>query len=51
MGTIGIVIGVVVIGLIIWGITDAINDDFNDNDDFDSGTGGYSAMLLVDADR
>ncbi|WP_329380900.1 DUF4190 domain-containing protein [Streptomyces sp. NBC_01716] len=49
MGTIGIVIGVVVIGLIIWGITDAINED--NNDDFDSGTGGYSAMVLVDAGR
>ncbi|QHY98479.1 hypothetical protein SSPS47_25550 [Streptomyces sp. S4.7] len=50
MGTIGIVIGAVVIGLIVWGITDAINDDNNDYD-YDSGTDGYSAMLLVDSDR
>ncbi|MEV8410324.1 DUF4190 domain-containing protein [Streptomyces niveus] len=50
MGTIGIVVGAVVIGLLIWGITDAINNDNNDFD-YDSGTDGYSAMLLVEADR
>ncbi|MET4926365.1 DUF4190 domain-containing protein [Streptomyces sp. PSRA5] len=50
MGTIGIVIGAVAIGLLVWGITDAINDDNNDYD-YDSGTDDYSAVLLVDANH
>lgn len=50
MGSIGIAIGALFLGLVIWGITDAINDDNNDFD-YDSGTDGYSAMLVVDEAR
>ncbi|MER7663381.1 MULTISPECIES: DUF4190 domain-containing protein [unclassified Streptomyces] len=34
LGSVGIVIGLVVVGLLAWGITEAINDERNRNDDF-----------------
>ncbi|WP_330173358.1 DUF4190 domain-containing protein [Streptomyces sp. NBC_01498] len=49
-GTIGIVLGAITMGLIIWGITDAINNE-DDDFDYDSGIDDYSAILLVDAGR
>ncbi|MFF3688836.1 DUF4190 domain-containing protein [Streptomyces sp. NPDC002187] len=47
LGSIGIVIGAVVIGLLAWGITKAINEERNNDYDYDS----YSNVLVVDVSR
>ncbi|MFF3321079.1 DUF4190 domain-containing protein [Streptomyces sp. NPDC002889] len=48
LGSIGIVIGAVVIGLLAWGITRAINEDRNNDYDYDD---SYSNTLVVDVSR
>jgi nitrogen fixation-related uncharacterized protein len=46
----GIVIGAVVIALLAWGITTAINED-KKNDDYDYDYDSYSNHLVVDVTR
>ncbi|MER6617333.1 DUF4190 domain-containing protein [Streptomyces xantholiticus] len=50
LGVCGIVIGAVVIALIAWGITTAINEE-NKQDDYDYDYDSYSNYLVVDVTR
>ncbi|MFJ9031235.1 DUF4190 domain-containing protein [Streptomyces sp. NPDC102274] len=49
LGSIGIALGVIFLGFIIWGITQAINEERNN--DYDSTYDDYSTSLVVDVTR
>ncbi|WP_267244580.1 DUF4190 domain-containing protein [Streptomyces sp. PR69] len=48
LGSIGMLLGAVMIGLLAWGITTAINEERNKGDEYDYDYDSYSNVLVVD---